>query len=93
MTEGTLNMGTLHYWAKNDNPEKYKEIVKASHSKKDVKDEDDLLSFTDYGLAKVMYKKIKDEFACVSINDKWVWFHFVIIYGLNVGKVQLLKRT
>jgi hypothetical protein len=28
MTEGTLNMGTLHYWAKNDNPEKYDHIIK-----------------------------------------------------------------
>jgi hypothetical protein len=28
MKEGTLNMGTLHYWAKNDNPEKCNHIIK-----------------------------------------------------------------
>ena len=53
MKEGNLNMGTLHYWAKNDNPEKYNDIIKQRN--KNVKSYD--------GIRKIFEEK------CFKINN------------------------
>eukprot|EP00959_Pyramimonas_sp_CCMP1952_P137146 2869686-Pyramimonas_sp.AAC.1 len=50
-----------------------------SHKKFISNEEDDeknLLSFTDFGLAKVMYNQFKNKYVCVSINEKWNWYEF-----------------
>jgi hypothetical protein len=81
MTEGTLNMGTLHYWAKNDNPEKYNHIIKQRNQ-----------NITSY----VGVKKIFEE-NCFKINNPlsfggidvfyiYIYILYIYIYG------QLLRQ-
>lgn len=71
MREGGLGMGTLHMWAKQDNPEMYKEIVR-----NDLRD----LIFasrtgTHTDVARVIHHMYKHDYVCTSIKYK-TWFEF-----------------
>ena len=70
--EGGLEIGTLYRWAKMDNEEAYKRIMR-----------DDIenlirtsLSVSHYDIAKVVYKLYKHEFKCVSSRNKQ-WYQFI----------------
>jgi len=71
MREGGLGIGTLHLWAKKDNPEAYAELMK-----------NDLrtllyqsMSMTHNDIARVVYHLYQHEFVCASIKHR-SWFEF-----------------
>lgn len=71
MKDGNLGIGTLRYWAKNDNPSAYEKIL-----------EDDLhyvlqkaSSGTHTDVAHVIYQMFKHDFVCTSIK-KNTWYEF-----------------
>lgn len=71
MREGGLGVGTLHMWAKQDNPEGYQEIMKTDlrvliHYS---------LSGTHVDLAKVIHHLYQYEFVCSSIKNR-LWWEF-----------------
>jgi len=70
--EGGLEIGTLYRWAKIDDEEAYKRIMR-----------DDIenlirssLSVSHYDIAKVVYKLYKHEFKCVSSKNRQ-WYQFI----------------
>lgn len=71
MQRGGLGMGTLHMWAKNDNPEAYREIVR--------NDLFDLIqksmSGTHHDVARVVHHMYKYEYACSNIK-RGEWYEF-----------------
>ncbi len=71
MRDGNLGMPTLHYWAKHDNPEKYREIIKDSifHMMVDAR------SGCEVPVARVVYHMYKYRYKCVSITRKQ-WYEF-----------------
>lgn len=71
-TADGLLIGTLHYWAKEDNPAEYREIIN-----NDITRITDDLPDTHIGIAKLVWLMYKHEFVCVyptSNNKKW--YHF-----------------
>tara|TARA_B110000881_G_scaffold32572_1_gene24968 strand:+ start:135 stop:2921 length:2787 start_codon:yes stop_codon:yes gene_type:complete len=69
---GSLNLATLHYWAKQDNSRKYKTIMRNFHS---ADFSSAILEFNEYEIAKLMYKLYSKLYICVSIKDKR-WYTF-----------------
>jgi P4 family phage/plasmid primase-like protien len=71
MKEGGLHIGTLHMWAKHDNPAGYKELMK-----NDLKT---LLyqsvSMAHFDIAKVIYQLYSTDFVCSSFKNK-TWYEF-----------------
>jgi len=71
---GKLRLGTLHYWAKNDNPEEYKEIMDNTTSAMFEK-----LPDTHGSIAEIMEKLYGYEFVCCHPYrsvEKREWYHF-----------------
>ena len=67
--EDILTFRSIIYWAKNDNPEKYKEIREETISYFIDKT---IETPTDFDIALALYHMYKDEFTCVSIKkDAW----------------------
>lgn len=66
-----LTIGTLHWWAKQDNNEKYIEFLR--NNMKTIVQEAE--SGTEDDLAKVIYELYKYNFKCVSIK-KNIWYEF-----------------
>ena len=71
MRESGLGVGSLHLWARTDNPEGYKELMK-----------DDLKnlmfvsrSMTHYDIAKVVHQMFQHDFVCGSYKNR-VWYEF-----------------
>ena len=67
-----INLGSLHHWAKNDNPEKYKEFrngqIRAYIEQS--------MTGTNVDVAKVLYKIYKYQWVCASIKtQKWYQFN------------------
>ncbi len=71
MKEDGLGIGTLHMWAKQDNPEKYKEIIKRDLNSLIFKSKNE----THHDVANVVYFMYKHEFVCVSIKHNQ-WYEF-----------------
>lgn len=69
---GGLQIGTLHFWAREDNHEKYQVIMREFHSEMLS---EQVNNFTEYGIATAMYKLYSKLFICVSVKDKR-WFRF-----------------
>lgn len=71
MKDDGLNVGSLHLWAKEDNPEEYKEIAK--------KDLFALVSKSCTGthtdIAQVIHFMYKYEYVCVSVKNNY-WYEF-----------------
>lgn len=70
--EDGINLGSLHHWAKTDNPDKYKEFrngqIRAYIEQS--------MTGTNVDVAKVLYKMYKYHWVCASIkNQKWYHFH------------------
>lgn len=70
--EGGLSIGTLHKWAKEDSPEKYKEIVNEDISTKIYQSRNG----SHHDIAKVVHAMFKDTFVCCFLNDKPFWYEF-----------------
>ena len=66
-------IGSLHYWAKNDNPDEYKDIIRDSLSAVIHSSVGSSGSHAD--VANVIYHYFKDCFVCANIKDN-TWFHF-----------------
>jgi len=69
---GGLNIGSIHYWAKSDNPDKYKEF-----SNNQIRTYiEQSLTGTNVDIAKVMYKMYKHLYVCAGIKtQKWFYFN------------------
>ena len=71
MKDDGLNIGSLHLWAKEDNPEQYREIVK--HDLFTLISKSTTGTHTD--IAAVVYQMYKYEYVCVSIKNN-LWYEF-----------------
>lgn len=71
MRDGGLGSGTLHMWAKQDNEEEYKKLLR-SDLKKLIEQS---LSGTHYDVALVIHHLYKHDFVCASAKNKY-WYEF-----------------
>jgi len=71
MKEGGLGIGTLHMWAKHDNPEVYTKLISEDISSLIYKS----LSLTDYDIALVIARMFKHRFRCAS-HKHHIWYEF-----------------
>lgn len=71
MREGGLGIGTLHMWAKHDNPTEYSKIISEDISSLIYKS----LSLTDYDIALVISRMFKHRYRCAS-HKHHVWYQF-----------------
>jgi P4 family phage/plasmid primase-like protien len=71
MKEGGLGIGTLHLWAKDDNPEEYAKIMSNNISSYINKS----LSDTDYDIAMVISRMFRHRFRCASTKHH-TWYEF-----------------
>lgn len=71
MREGGLGIGTLHMWAKHDNPEEYGKIISEDISHLIYKS----LSETDYDIAMVICRMFKHKYRCASVKNH-IWYEF-----------------
>lgn len=83
-----VQIGTLLYWSRLDNPEHYKEIQDQNILRKI----DMSIAGTEYDVASVVYAKYSDVYKCVSFG-KNVWFKFMghVWHELDRG-VQLQQE-
>ena len=70
--EHRLGVGTLHKWAKEDNPSKYREISRDSLGKLMYYS----MNKTHTDIARYIYEKLKHEFKCSSIAHGR-WYHYM----------------
>lgn len=69
-----LGIGSLMFWAKNDNPNMFNKAKEASLSTfihNSVRNGSD----ADYLVGKVIYEYYKDEFISVNVKDEWYYFN------------------
>lgn len=71
MKRGGLGVGTLHMWAKQDNPEEYGNMMRESLRNLIMNS----LTGTHHDVALVIYSMYKHEFVCASIKSR-VWYIF-----------------
>lgn len=71
MIPGTLGIGSLHMWAKQDNEEEYKKAVSNNIDSMLMKS----LTTYDYDIASVIHFMFQHEYRCADISKK-KWFHF-----------------
>ena len=71
MNNEGLSVGSLYLWAKEDNPEKWKEIKSRNLRTYLMKS----LNMTHHDIAMVIYQKFKYEFVCSSSKKK-IWYQF-----------------
>lgn len=71
MRKGGLGVGTLHMWAKHDNPEQYAGMMSESLRNLVMTS----LTGTHHDVAMVIHSMYKHEFVCASIKSK-VWYIF-----------------
>ena len=83
-----VQIGTLLYWSRLDNPEHYKEI----QDNNIIRKIDTSLAGTEYDVASVVYAKFSDTYKCVSFG-KNVWYKFMghVWHELDRG-VQLQQE-
>jgi P4 family phage/plasmid primase-like protien len=68
---GGMTIGTLKYWAKNDNPVGYA-LLKSFDLRGFIERS---INCTNYDVARVLHEMYKDNFVCVS-NRKSIWYEF-----------------
>jgi len=71
MKEDGLGIGTLHMWAKQDNPEQYKECAKKDLASLIFRSKNE----THHDVANVVFCMYKYDFVCVSIKQNY-WYEF-----------------
>ena len=72
-TGDKLGIGSLKWWAKNDNEKKYEEVLKES-LKISIEKSIDKGPEAHHLIALVIQKYYEDQFICVDINDDWYYF-------------------
>jgi phage/plasmid-associated DNA primase len=75
-----LNMGSLHYWAKLDNPVKYEEVRQRSIYTivyKKVYDTQLDGSLQHYDIAKILFISLRHKYA-FDTNDGGMWYEFIL---------------
>ena len=66
-----INLGSLHHWAKTDNPEKYRDF-RNGQIRTYIEQS---MTGTNVDIAKVLYKMYKYHWVCAAIkNQKWYYF-------------------
>jgi phage/plasmid-associated DNA primase len=86
--EDGLNLGSLHRWAKMDNPEEYKKLVNGELSHLILNSQ----SQTTQDVAMVVYYMYKDQYVCVSAKNN-TWYEFKNHRWISVESgVTLTKR-
>lgn len=87
MKDDNLGLGTLIYWAKQDNPDKYEKIINSSLIKYT---ENCIEHQTHYDIAMLIYKKYQDEFKFIS-RDTWYMYskeehrYILMIEGIDLS--------
>ena len=71
MKDDGLGIGSLHMWAREDNPEQYKEIIRTDLNRL----LDRAASETHTDIATVVYNMFRYEYVCISIKNN-LWFEF-----------------
>ena len=71
MGKGTLGVGSLYKWAREDNKKEYDNIMRGDLTNL-IKAS---LNASHYDIAKVIYKMFGNEFKCVSNRNK-EWYQF-----------------
>lgn len=71
MKLGGLGIGTLHMWAKNDNIDKYNEVVRIELRKLIYESK----TATHHDVARVVHYMFQYEYVCTSIKNKF-WYEF-----------------
>jgi len=71
MKDDGLGIGTLHMWAKQDNLEQYKSIIKKDLTNLVFRSKNE----THHDIAQVIYFMFKYDFVCVSIKQN-LWYEF-----------------
>lgn len=72
LDNGGMKEGTLHWWAKEDNPDEYRSIMKQCISRLIYTSRNE----TNFDVAKVVYFMYKTRYVCVFINNKPYWYEF-----------------
>lgn len=72
MRDGTLNIGSLHMWAKTDDPANYK-IIQNNSIQHLL---DTASSGTDHDIANVVYSLYKHRFVSTNKGSRTVWYEF-----------------
>ena len=76
-----LTIASLHYWAKQDNPDKYKDILRDSLEKLvEISIRGDKSTGPHADVANVIYHYFKDCFVCANIKEN-VWYYFNELIG------------
>jgi P4 family phage/plasmid primase-like protien len=76
-----LTIASLHYWAKQDNPDKYKDILRDSLEKLvEISIRGDKSTGPHSDVANVIYHYFKDCFVCANIKEN-VWYYFNELIG------------
>jgi P4 family phage/plasmid primase-like protien len=71
-----LTIASLHYWAKQDNPDKYKDILRDSLEKLvEISIRGDKSTGPHSDVANVIYHYFKDCFVCANIKEN-AWYYF-----------------
>lgn len=71
MKDDGLGIGTLHMWAKQDNLEQYKDIIKKDLSNLILRSKNE----THYDIASVIHYIYKYDYVCISIKQN-LWYEF-----------------
>lgn len=69
--EGGLGIGTLHMWAKADNPEEYNIIIRSNLNSLILKS----LNMSHYDVSCVIHSMFRYQFVCSGIRNK-IWYEF-----------------
>ena len=87
MRENNYTIGTLKFYAKQDNPEKYEELIN-----KEIENLVITTSGTHYEIANILFHEYQNEFVCTSIKNK-EWYQFKNhIWEINETGFSLRKR-
>lgn len=80
-TEGCLTIASLYWWARMDNPTKYRVIIDKSIRNLIIKS----ATLTTFDCANVMYEMYKHEFVCTDIKNN-VWYQFISHKWLKISE-------
>jgi P4 family phage/plasmid primase-like protien len=89
MKDDRLGLGTLIYWAKIDNPEKYEELLNKSlikYAEKAIENP------THYDVANLVYKKYGDELKLVRGNIWYIYDRFLHRYDTMIDGLDLSSK-
>ena len=89
MKDDRLGLGTLIYWAKIDNPEKYEELLNKSLIKYADKS---IENPTHYDVANLVYKKYGDELKLVKGNNWYIYDRNLHKYTTMIDGLDLSAR-